>query len=511
LDAKAFQNVILITADEWRSDCLSATGHPDIKTPNLDALAADGTLFRNHFTQAIPCGPSRACLLTGMYLQNHRSVIAGAPLDARHTNIALEIRRAGIDPALFGYTDTIIDPRQMDPGDVRRKSLHNVLPGLTPVMAVDDHFRPWIAYLRQQGYAVSTDRHEVFRPKGDGTSGDGWAVTNAPALYAAKDSMTAFFTDEVIKYISVHDHRAWFVHLSHFTSHPPFVAPTPYNDMYDLSTAPPPVRMPSVEDEARQHPYLAHYLFNQIGAPFTVGADSKRDNLRLTDGDIRQIRSTYYGMISEFDAQVGRLIDYLKSADLYDNTLIVVTSDHGEHLGDHWMFAKFSYFDQSFRIPLIVRDPTMAADGGRGHQVDAFTESVDVMPTILDWLGLAAPAQCDGESVLPFCHGTSPHAWRSEVHAEFDFRDRQDDDGRTVLGLSPEQCSLNIIRDERYKYVHFTALPPLFFDLANDPNEFVNLADDPEHQSLVLEYAQKLLSWRMAYNERILPVNTDSD
>ncbi|MCH7635049.1 MAG: sulfatase-like hydrolase/transferase [Proteobacteria bacterium] len=103
--------------------------------------------------------------------------------------------------------------------------------------------------------------------------------------------------------------------------------------------------------------------------------------------------------------EVGRLIDHLESTGEYERTLIVFGSDHGEQLGDHWLFAKYSYFDQSFRIPLILRDPRPEADGGRGRVVSAFTENIDVMPTIVDWLGLKVPVECDGESLLPFCRG----------------------------------------------------------------------------------------------------------
>jgi len=86
------KNLLFITADQWRGECLSALEHPTVKTPHLDALAADGVVFRNHFAQCLPCGPSRASMYTGMYLQNHRSVGNGTPLDARHTNIALEFQ-----------------------------------------------------------------------------------------------------------------------------------------------------------------------------------------------------------------------------------------------------------------------------------------------------------------------------------------------------------------------------------------------------------------------------------
>ena len=111
-------NILFITADQWRGDCLSSVGHPCLQTPNLDRLAADGVVFEQHFAQATPCGPSRASLYTGKYLHNHRSVINGMPLDTSHTNVALEARKAGYDPVLFGYTDVYTDPRQ------RRRAPH---------------------------------------------------------------------------------------------------------------------------------------------------------------------------------------------------------------------------------------------------------------------------------------------------------------------------------------------------------------------------------------------------
>ncbi len=110
-------NILFITADQWRGECLSVLGHAHVKTPNLDALAAEGVTFKRHYAQATPCGPSRACLYTGMYMQNHRSVLNGTPLEARHSNMALEARKAGYEPALFGHTDVSPDPRQYAPHD----------------------------------------------------------------------------------------------------------------------------------------------------------------------------------------------------------------------------------------------------------------------------------------------------------------------------------------------------------------------------------------------------------
>ncbi len=262
-----------------------------------------------------------------------------------------------------------------------------------------------------------------------------------------------------------------------------------------------PVRAETRELEARQHPYLEYELNHMTGSlpDYRV---LPRDG-EFYDADLRQMRATYYGLISKADMFLGRIIAQLKESGTYDRTLIVVTSDHGTQLGDHWMFSKRGYFDQSFHVPMIVRDPRNAADAGRGRRIDVFTVSVDVMPTILDWLGLDVPRQCDGWSLLPFCHGDSP-VWRDAAHWEYDFRDVTDSAMEQALGLEMDRAGLSVIRDRRYKYVHFAGLPPLFIDREADPHEFRNLAEDPNYASRVLSYAQKMLSWRMVNDDRSL-------
>ncbi|MGC2276340.1 MAG: sulfatase/phosphatase domain-containing protein, partial [Candidatus Binatus sp.] len=153
----------------------------------------------------------------------------------------------------------------------------------------------------------------------------------------------------------------------------------------------------------------------------------------------------------------------------------------------------------------IVRDPRAQADAARGAVVSSFTENVDIMPTMLEAIGAEIPLQCDGASLAPFLEGAGlPGKWRTEAHWEFDFRDPADDSAERALGLTMHQCTMNIVRGERYKYVHFTNLPPVFFDLKTDPDEFVNLARAASHASRVLEYAQKLLSWCMNHDEQTL-------
>jgi arylsulfatase A-like enzyme len=210
-------------------------------------------------------------------------------------------------------------------------------------------------------------------------------------------------------------------------------------------------------------------------------------------------------MMSEVDAQIGRLIDGLQARGAWDDTLVVLTSDHGEQLGDHWLTEKLGWFDQSYHIPLIVRDPRADADATRGTVVtDRFTENVDVMPTILEWIGVVPPVQCDGASLLPLVHGASPSTWRDAVCWEWDFRDPTGRYTKEMFGLAVDECSLAVLRDEHGKYVHFTGLPPLFYDLDEDPDELHDRAADPAHAATVLAYAQRLLSLRMRNAERTL-------
>jgi len=489
-------NVLIITLDQWRADCLSVVGHPCLRTPHLDRLAADAVLFRRHYTQASPCGPARASLFTGLYAHNHRSVRNGIPLDDRHTNLAREARRLGYDPVLFGYTDTSVDPRLYSAGDPALETYEGVLPGFTPALILSMQHGPWLVDLARKGYAIPTDAKDIWLPREVGTSTPG--PTFAPTRYRAEDSETRFLTDAALAHLRDCP-EGWFLHLSYLRPHPPFIAPEPYNAMYDPAAVPPFRRAEDRKQESAQHPWLAYHLARSHAAPLP---EQRQPLLGALDDDaLRQLRATYYGMISQVDDELGRLFDALRESGAYERALIVITADHGEQLGDHWMIGKDGYFDAAFHIPLLIRDPRAAP---RGLAVDDFTEAIDITPTVLDFLGLAIPPQLDGQSLAPFLAAQIPANWRREVHWEYDFRDLRSLRPETALGLASEECSLAVIRDERYKYVHFAALPALFFDLVRDPDELSDRASDPAYRPLVLEFAQKLLSWRMRHEERTL-------
>jgi len=484
-------NVLFITADQWRGDCLSSIGHPVVKTPNLDALASEGVHFTRHFANTAPCGPSRASLHTGLYLQNHRSHANGTPLDARHTNWALEVKALGYDPVLFGYTDTSVDPRTVERDDRWLFTYEGPLPGIRPLVLMDANPTPWTDWLNAKGYATPPRAALAYSARADGPDLEDGAPHPRPLVYPIEVDDTSFLIEQLVGYLGAAG-DPFVAHLSLLRPHPPFVAPEPYNAMYDPRTLPAFHRRANADEEGRQHPWLAWRLAQR--------------EFRATDNEmrLRRLKAVYYGLMSRVDAAIGSLMTYLRESGLLDRTLIIFTSDHGEEIGDHWLIGKGGYFDGSYHIPLIVRDPRARADAARGMRVERFTENVDVMPTMLEAIGAEIPRQCDGESLMPFVNGqAAPSAWRTEAHWEYDFRD--DAEAATgEHGLTPDQCSMNVLRGERYKYVHFARLPPLLFDMAEDPHEMRDLSTDPAHAPVMLACAQRLLSWRMTHDERTL-------
>ncbi|WP_027163151.1 alkaline phosphatase family protein [Mesorhizobium sp. WSM1293] len=493
-------NILLITGDQWRGDCLSAAGHPVVQTPHADALAAEGVLFNRHYGGAAPCSPARACLYTGLYQMNNRVCRNGTPLDARHGNIALSARALGYDPTLFGYTDVSLDPRLLAPGDPRLQSYEGVLPGFTVRQLLPEHQKQWLSWLELQGVDASAGSPDIHRPVADRAVGT--TVGNAPPVYSGQQTPAAFLTGEFARWLGEQEHAApWFAHLSFISPHPPFIVPEPYNTMYDPADGPAFRRAASWQEEAENHPYLAYDLGRQKQMKFRPEARGKVHD--WSEDDFRVLRAIYYGMISEVDAQLGRIWQAVKAAGAWDDTIIVLTSDHAEMMGDHFMLGKGGYFDGSYHIPLIIRDPRHGK--AAGGKVDSFTEAVDILPTFLDLLGEEPAPHLDGRSLKPFLSGETPAAWRDAAHWEFDFRSVAAGEAERHFGIASRQCNLAVIRTERFKYVHFGGnLPPLLFDLENDPDELDNLAADPSHLAVRLEFAERLLAWRAEHLDQSL-------
>jgi len=448
---------------------MSCAGHPLVRTPNLDRLAASGVRFAQHYAQAAPCSPGRASLYTGMYQMNHRVVANGTPLDARFDNVALMARRAGYSPVLFGYTDQGVDPRITIGGDDPRLStFEGVLPGFdVGTLLITDH-EPWMEWLRSLGHDVQ-DPMEALRTE-----------NQRPSTH----SLSTFTTDCVLAWL---DSRGsadpWFAHLSYLRPHPPFSAAGEYSTMYNPDACADPLPVPG-----DPHPLHALVLADPRAAAPT-------DPMEM-----RRLRAQYYGMISEVDAQLGRIWDRLLADGSWDNTVVVVTADHAEQLGDQGLLGKLGFFDSSYHILGIVRDPSRAA--AHGTVVDSFTENVDVLPTLCGLIGEPVPAQVDGHSLVPFLDGGAPEGWRSAAHYEFDWSDVfiRSDPARWPWDRRLAECNLAVRRSADLAYVQFGDGSWRCFDVAADAGWATTVVDP----SVVLAEAQQMLLWRSRHTDRTL-------
>jgi arylsulfatase A-like enzyme len=491
-------NILFITADQWRGSATGYAGHRLVRTPNLDRLAGESVAFLNHYANAAPCSPARACLYTGLYQMNNRVCRNGSPLDDRFDNLARAARRAGYEPSLFGYTDQSPDPRAHASGDPVLTTYEGVLPGFAVRMKLGEDEKPWLSWLRARGIDFP-DRDAAHRPVAPPEP-----VSSAPPGYAADQTQTAFLADEFIRWLGEQDAgRPWFAHLSFLRPHPPFVVPEPYNTMFAPGAVDGFRRAASVEAEMALHPLMRYGITHSGKRSFVPGAEGLVSE--FTEADFRQIKATYYGMIAEVDAQLGRVIEALRTAGRWDDTFIVFTSDHAEMLGDHYELGKGGFFDESQHVPLLIRDPARPAAHGR--QVRAFTEAVDVFPTLAELTATAPRHHLDGTSLLPFLSGETPAGWRDAAHWEFDFRDVAQGQPERWFGLPSTRLSLAVVRGPRYKYVHFTALPPLLFDMEADPGNLVDLAADPDHLGIRLEMAENLLAWRAEHLDQTLALS----
>ena len=459
-------NVLFVTLDQFRGDSYGAAGHHLVRTPNLDRIAGEGVRLSRHYSQAAPCAPGRAALYTGTYQMTNRVVANGTPLMSGMENIATVARTAGFDPTLFGYTDQGFDPRMSDGlDDPRLDNYDGVLPGFSVGLYLPESQAGWIQHLRAKGYEVESGWASALRGEPD---------------RPVDDSLSGFLVTRFVEWLATQD-AGWFAHLSFLRPHPPYAAAGEFAHLYD----PADVELP-IQPVASEFRHPLHEMALSISAS---AAPTEPD-------EIRRLRAQYYGMISEVDYQLGRVVQSIVDRGEWGETLVVVTSDHGEQLGDHGLLEKLGFFPQSYHIVGIWRDPRSAH---AGLTVDHFTENVDLLPTLCDALGVEQPVQCDGRSLLTLLD-EGERGWRTSAHYEWDYRsfliggrDRRWPTSRT---LSKQNIAVAVSDD--ISYVQFGDGSFRCFDLALDPSWRTECTDSAR----VLAAAQEQLTWRQEHLAR---------
>tara|TARA_B100000405_G_C16623865_1_gene388737 strand:- start:116 stop:913 length:798 start_codon:yes stop_codon:yes gene_type:complete len=236
-----------------------------------------------------------------------------------------------------------------------------------------------------------------------------------------------------------------------------------------------------IEELNSDHPYIR----NAIGTGHHVD-----------DQHLKEFRACYYGMIAELDDNLGIVFDTLEKTGQWEDTLIVFSADHGEQLGDHYLVGKGHFYDGAMHIPCIIRDPSNKAAHTRGTVVDHFVESIDLGPTVLDWLDVDSPDRFQGKSLLGSLYGEDDFEFKEEIHYEFDYRSS----ARAIdSDTEMDKHLLWVLRTKKFKYVHFAddKIPSLLFNLEEDPEEFENIAQDPKYSSIVMDLMNRMLVWRM--------------
>jgi arylsulfatase A-like enzyme len=500
------KNIIWIMCDQLRHDYLGCTGHKTLKTPNIDALAKRGVRFSSAYVQSPICGPSRMSFYTGRYMRSHGSHWNGWPLRVGEPTLGDHLKKIGVRNVLVGKTHMAPDLEGMKALGITPESIigvHVAECGFEPYER-DDGLHPtsrprprYDTYLREQGYEAPNP-WEHWANSGadaDGSLQNGWLLVHADKAARIPDehSETPYMTRRAMDFIaeSESDGRPWCLHLSYIKPHWPYIAPEPYASLYTAADVQPAIRSEKERQEA--HPVFAAYM------DMRYSRNMSRDEAR------EKVIPTYMGLIKQIDDQIGVLMRFLEQRDLLDTTMIVFTSDHGDYLGDHWMGEKDLFHDQSAKIPLIVIDPSVAADGTRGTVCDALVEAIDLAPTFIEYFGGKPPDHIlEGRSLMPLLHGAAPADWRKVIFSEYDYSMQ---DVRLKLNQPIEQCRLFMVFDGRWKYIHASGFRPMLYDLQSDPNEFADRGDDPACTEVIARLQAALFEWALHPKDHITTSN----
>tara|TARA_B100000902_G_C27317309_1_gene922130 strand:- start:834 stop:2456 length:1623 start_codon:yes stop_codon:yes gene_type:complete len=505
------RNVLFIMADQLRWDYLSCYGHPHLKTPNIDWLASKGVKFNNAYVQSPFCGPSRMSTYTGRYCRSHGSTWNGFPLKVGERTIGDHLREENVRAVIVGKTHMKPDTEGMKWLGIEENStigIHLSECGFEPFERDDglhpkspyDPNPPYNDFLRGKGYNVENpwDDHANSGLNDDGERLSGWLLKNSdlPADIEEQLSETPYMTQRAIDFMKHAGDQPWLCHLSYIKPHWPYIVPAPYHNMYTKEHILPAVR--SEQEKETNHPVYGAYLKSRICQTFA------RDDVR------ERVIPAYMGLIKQIDDQLGVLFNWMKEAKLFDNTMIVFTSDHGDYLGDHWMGEKDLFHDQSVKVPLIIYDPRKEAKNSQGRESNHLVECIDLAPTFLDFFNIKEkPHILEGRGLKEILHSNEdPSDWREYAISEYDYSTRQ---ARHIIGNKPDEAQLFMIRDSRWKYIFAEGFRPMLFDLEVDPKELHDLGESEQeiHLKAKKRLYDALFEWARKHHSRTTVTNEE--
>lgn len=460
-------NVILITVDQMRGDCLGVLGHPVVETPYLDTMAKFGAVFTNAYSAVPSCIAARAAILTGLSQRSHGRVgyEDGVMWNYEHT-IAGEFTKAGyhtqcvgkmhVHPArnLCGFHNVVLHDGY----------LHHTRKSDAPIS--DRYSDDYLDWLKEKN-GTNTDIID------SGLECNSWVAR--PWMYEENLHPTNWVAEKSIEFLKRRDPSKPFFLMSAFVRpHSPLDPPKAYFDQYinqDIS-------LPEVGD-------WVDTWSGAIKDTEDINAvDVSTANGKLQPKAMKRALAAYYGCITHIDHQIGRLIQALHDFGVYKNTIILFTSDHGDLIGDHNLFRKSLPYEGSANIPFIIFDPGNYLKLKLGLKLDNVVELRDVMPTLLDIAGIEIPKVVEGMSIAPLLKDRD-FEWRKYIHGEHTYR----------------RASNHYITNGKEKYIWFSQTgEEQFFNLKKDPKELTNLSNKEEYQDRI-KYWRSILVKELAGRE----------
>ncbi len=462
-------NVLLLHTDQQRYDSLgcNAPAMAEVRvcvTPNIDALAAEGVNFANHFVQNPVCMPSRMSLLTGRYPSNLGIATNGIPLPEETPTLAGMLKR-------WGYETTLVGKLHFQPHALRDHRGAHPMYGFNTLILSDepgcyeDAYRQWVAQRAPEALeavhcglpvpAVAWQKLMGMRP---GTTNAPQRNDYEPRVFQADENLThaAFVAEETCRCLRERSGKPLFLFAGFYAPHAPLMPPASCLAMLDEKAMPMPVR--GEQERVR------------------AGFEGYRE------ADWKRLRWHYQGLVTDVDRNVGKILRTLREEGMDKKTLVVFTSDHGEYLGEHGQLGKGDPgYDCIMRTPLIMRYPGVIPGGGKEA---GLVESVDVLPTILDFCAVPADPSVQGRSLVGRLRGREG-AGRSSVFME---------------SRNPGHSTTKAVRTTEYLYaltVREGETLEYLFDLKKDPQEVRNVAREAGYAGIVGQMRQLLLERTM--------------
>jgi len=437
-------NLLMIMADQHRGDCLSCDGHPAVKTPHLDRLAREGARFRHAYSSTPTCTPARSGLLTGLSPWNHGMLGYGRVAERHAFTKPQALRDAGYFTMAIGKNH--FSPQRNPHG------YHQLLldeSGRVEVPEFRSDYRSWFAM------------HAPHRnPDETGISFNDYRAR--PYVLPEHLHPTVWTGDAAVSFLNNYDRdQPFYLKVSFARPHSPYDPPPRIFNQYEGANIP---ARAEAKWSDRNRP--RNNQSNEIWRG-DLGNDAARHS-----------RQGYYGVVSQVDEQVGRILETLEKRGLLERTLIVYFSDHGDMTGDHHLWRKSYAYEPSARIPMILRWPTGLISANRGQVNDTPVEIRDILTTLLDAAGAPTQRQLDGISLLAAASG--------KAHREF-------------IDLEHDVCydpsnHWNALTDGKWKYIyHARDGEEQLFHLAQDPLEVRDLAGDSAHSATLRQWRGRML------------------